>query len=100
MESPSPQLRPVTPARMGAGMIGVGRELVFSARPGVAHWVESRRVVDCDWRHAGVVSNDIDRLGGQPCVLVLRDGERRNDRRLAMLRRILRDLAIDAFEGV
>jgi len=33
-------------------------------------------------------------------VLALRDGERRNDRRLAMFRRLLRDLAIDAFEGV
>ena len=83
-----------------ARQVGAERELVAADRLQVVHRVERRDFVHRDRRHAEVVRDEVHRLGRQPAVLVLRDGERRHHRRLLLVGRILRDRRVDLRERI
>ncbi len=88
-------LRRLGGALQRARQVGADRDLVCAERLQVVHRVERRDLVYRDGRHAEVLRHEVHRFRGEPALLVLRDRERRHDRRLLLVGRILRDLAVD-----
>jgi hypothetical protein len=82
-----------------ARQVGAYRQLVAADRLQVVHRVERGDLVDRDRRHVQVIGHEVHRFGREPAHLILRDRQCSHHRGLLLVRRILRDFAIDLLEG-
>src|SRR3954468_19818435 len=87
-------------ALQSARQVGADRELVAPGLAQVVHRVEARHLVYRHGRHAQIFRDERHHRRRQAALLVLRGDEHAHHRRALLLGRVLRDLAIDLFQGL
>ena len=82
-------------ARQGARQVGADGDLVLADRLQVVHVVEGGDFLHGDGGHADVVGHFLHRFRRQPALFDLRVGQRGHHGRLALVGRVLGQLAVD-----